>query len=362
MSSTDRRAAQRFSPFELREIAVLIPAWQPDHRLLTLLVDLVSLAFGDIVVVNDGSSEESAGVFTAARRMPSVTVLSHAVNLGKGRALKTGIHHVLLELSGISSVITADADGQHTAADILRVAHASQANPERVVLGVRDFARDVPLRSRFGNWLTRKLFLLMTAAKVSDTQTGLRALPRSILPVCVVLSGERYEYEMTVLAYLCRHGYDLLEVPIATIYIDGNRTSHFDPVRDSMRIYFVLLRFYLSSLMAAGFDFAGFSIAFVATHHLLLSILVGRLSSIVNFTINKGFVFRSRRPVQGTLGRYYTLALFIAAASYGLVWFTMQYLRWNVFAAKVTIDVLLSIFSFSVQQKFVFRREREFSV
>jgi glycosyltransferase involved in cell wall biosynthesis len=346
---------------ELRQLAVLIPAWQPDQRLTALVQELASAGFGAVLVVDDGSSAASAPVFLELGSVPGTTLLRHAVNLGKGRALKTGINHVLTALPEIHGVITADADGQHSAADIVRVANALRGSHGRVVLGVRGFVKDVPLRSRFGNALTREVFRFMTGTTVSDTQTGLRALPRSLLPELMMLTGERYEYEMTVLAHVCRHHRRLLEVPIQTIYIDGNRASHFDPVRDSMRIYFVLLRYYFSSLVAAGIDFAGFSLAFAATHNLWISVVVGRLSSIVNFALNKGFVFRSRTSVPGALWRYYSLAVVIAAASYGLIWSTTHYLHWNVFAAKITVDVLLSLISFSAQQTFVFRRDQESS-
>ena len=89
------------------------------------------------------------------------------------------------------------------------------------------------------------IFHFVSGHWVSDTQTGLRAFPSGVLPELMALPGERYEYEMTVLAYLCRHANVPIEVPISTIYIDNNRSSHFNPVRDSMRIYFVLVRFYV---------------------------------------------------------------------------------------------------------------------
>jgi putative flippase GtrA len=176
----------------------------------------------------------------------------------------------------------------------------------------------------------------------------------------MLLDGERYEYEMSMLAHLCGGERRPLEVPIETVYIDGNRCSHFDPVRDSMRIYFVLLRFCSSSLLAAGIDFAGFSIAFAATHNLWLSVAVGRLSSLVNFALNKQFVFHSRGPIQfrlwAALWRYYVLVAAIGGLSFVLIRSAAGYLHWNVFLAKLTVDVLLSPVSFAVQRTYVFRR------
>jgi glycosyltransferase involved in cell wall biosynthesis len=341
------------------QLAVLIPAWQPEDRLIPLVQELLASGFGAILILDDGSPRASADIFATVQSLPRVHLLRHAINLGKGRALKTGINYFLNELPGFTGLITADADGQHTPADIERVARALLVSETRTVLGSRGFAKDVPLRSRFGNTLTRHIFGFITGEKLADTQTGLRAFPRHILPELMTLEGERYDYEMTVLAHICRTGPRPLEVPIETVYIDNNRSSHFDPIRDSMRIYFVLARFYMSSIAAAAIDFLGFTIAFALTGNVLASVVVGRLSSLVNFVLNRKFVFHNRDSVKGALGRYYLLAVAIATLSYGLIWALTRHAHWNVYAAKVTVDVMLSLVSFSVQRTFVFQRAEE---
>ena len=225
-----------------KSIAVLIPAREPEERLIALVQEL-AVGFGAVLVVDDGSSDACAAVFEAVARIDGVHMLRHAVSLGKGRALKTGINYFLNELPECTGLVTADADGQHTVADIVRVANGLQSANGRMVLGSRQFAKGVPLRSKFGNVLTRRIFRFATGTKLGDTQTGLRAFPRHLLPELLLLDGERYEYEMSVLAHICRDGKRLIEVPIEAIYIDGNKSSHFDPIRDSMCIYSVLLRF-----------------------------------------------------------------------------------------------------------------------
>ena len=341
----------------LSQIAVLIPAWEPDATLPALVQQLAAAGFGAVIVLDDGSPAACAGIFDAAAQIAGVHLLRHAVNLGKGRALKTGINYLLGELPGFTALVTADADGQHTVADIIRVAESLHGAHGRAVLGSRHFLKDVPLRSKFGNVLTRQIFRLATGAKLADTQTGLRAFPRALLPELMVLEGERYEYEMTVLAHLCRAGSRPMEVPIATLYIDGNKSSHFDPIRDSMRIYFVLLRFFASSLVAAGIDFAGFSITFILTHNILVSMIVGRLSSLANFALNKRYVFHSGVPLPQALLRYYILVAGVAAVSYGTISGLTVYLGWNVFVAKLLVDTLLSLASFSIQRTLVFPEE-----
>lgn len=344
---------------QLSHVAVFIPAWQPSHELVSLMEGLTSYGFGALLVVDDGSSQASHSIFAVIAAEFGVTILRHAVNLGKGRALKTGFNHILTHLPDVRTVVTADADGQHTITDIVAVAYAACTSPTQLVLGARTFGAEVPLRSRFGNVLTRNIFRLVTGTKLTDTQTGLRAIPRSRLIELIPLEGERYEFEMTMLARLCRGGERPLQVPIATVYIDGNRSSHFDPVRDSMRIYFVLARFYSSSLLAAGIDIMFFSLAFAATSNILLSVAIGRLSSLVNFAINRRFVFNSRDHVVAALGRYYLLAVIIAGLSYLLIRGAVIQLHWNVLAAKVLVDVLLSLISFSAQRTLVFFRQRQ---
>lgn len=342
-------------------IAVLIPARAPGPELFSLAEAIRAHGFGALLVVDDGGGAEFAELFASLVTQPGTHVLHHAANLGKGRALKTAFNYILTELPSLQGIVTADADGQHTAADIAAVAAAlsssAGAPPKaRIVLGTRAFGSDVPLRSRLGNRLTRIIFRFLTGVQVADTQTGLRGLPLAVLPELLQLEGERYEYEMSMLAHLCRHGARPIEVPISTIYIDDNRSSHFDPIRDSMRIYFVLARFYFSSLIAAAIDFAGFSLAFAVTGNVLASVAFGRVSSLVNFALNRKFVFNSRGRLPSSLLRYYILVVAIAGLSYLLIRVSVAWLHWNVFAAKLVVDVLLSLVSFAAQRTYVFRR------
>lgn len=336
------------------QVAVLIPARQFEPTLAPLVGALLDAGFGAILLVDDGSPFEDKHLFDSLVRKPRTHLLRHAVNLGKGRALKTGINYYLTEFPSFAGLVTADADGQHSAADIVRLADALLADPGRPVLGSRAFAGEVPLRSRFGNSLTRLIFHFVSGRRLGDTQTGLRAFPLALLPELVALPGERYEYEMTVLAHLCRDGHTPIEVPISTIYIDNNRSSHFNPVRDSMRIYFVLLRFYASSLISAGLDLAGFTLTFWLTHNLLISVVVGRLNSLINFALNRSLVFHNRASIKGALWRYYLLATVLAVISYSSIRGLSYWLGWNMVAIKIIIETSLSLISFSVQKTLVF--------
>jgi glycosyltransferase involved in cell wall biosynthesis len=336
-------------------VAVLLPTRRLEPALAPLVEELLATGIGAIILVDDGCPADDRPALDLLARKDRVYLQRHAVNLGKGRALKTGMNFFLTAFPEFSGLVTADADGQHSSADIVRVIEALLP-PQRAVLGCRSFGGETPLRSRLGNSLTRLIFHFVSGHWVSDTQTGLRAFPRALLPELMALPGERYEYEMTLLAYLCRDAHVPIEVPISTIYIDGNRSSHFNPVRDSMRIYFVLLRFYVSSLISAGLDLAGFCVTYWLTHNILLSVVAGRSSSLVNFALNRGLVFHNQSSIRGSIWRYYLLAAVLGAISYSAIRGLSVWLGWNMVAIKILVESLLSLVSFSVQRTLVFSR------
>lgn len=223
---------------------VLIPAYEPDDHLAGLVADI---AADDptqrVVVVDDGSGSAYRSAFDAVRSR-GAEVIAHPENRGKGAALRTGFAHIAAAFPG-DDVVTADCDGQHTVVDIRRVAAALAERPGAVVLGARCFSGGVPWRSRLGNDATKHLFRLITGRRLADTQTGLRGYSASLLPWLATIAGDHYEYELEVLLAATRSAVPLHEVPIEAIYLSGNRSSHFRPVRDSVRVYVPLVRFAL---------------------------------------------------------------------------------------------------------------------
>lgn len=214
-------------------VAILIPAYEPDEKLVELITRL-RRDFMHLVIVDDGSVKEGArDVFERIRGSVDV-LLVHPVNRGKGVALRTGIAWVRDHLPDVCAVVTADSDGQHTSRDIARIAEAVVDHPGGLVLGVREFTGTVPFRSRFGNTWTRILFRLITGLPVRDTQTGLRAIPRGLFDRMLAIAGNRYEYEIRMLVDARRHATKPLQLPIETIYIDDNRASHFRPFHDTI--------------------------------------------------------------------------------------------------------------------------------
>lgn len=217
----------------------LIPAYQPDKRLIEIAEQLTAKGF-QVVVVDDGSGKEYADVFHEL--LPFADVVTHRTNRGKGAALKTGLAAIEEKGGAEYVVVTLDADGQHSIDDVIRVAETAEKNKEALILGMRGFDTNVPVKSRLGNNITRCVFSFVTGVKVQDTQTGLRAFSNQDVAFMQQIEGERYEYEINVLLECAKRNRKICEIPITTIYLDDNKSSHFHAVRDSFLIYMEILK------------------------------------------------------------------------------------------------------------------------
>jgi putative flippase GtrA len=337
---------------------VLIPSYEPDGRLLELVRALRASTTYDILIVDDGSGPAYAPVFAAAREL-GAWVCTHAANRGKGAALRTGFAHLAAHHPG-RDVVCADADGQHTPADIRRVAAAlhpsdTGAGPD-MVLGVRHFTGRVPARSRFGNAVTTRLFGAVTRLPVVDTQTGLRAYPARLLSWLRGVPGDRFEYELRLLLRAARERLTVRQVPIATVYLEENTSSHFRPVRDSVRIYAPFLAYGLSSFAGFAVDVALLWLLAAATGSLTASVVGARLvSGAVNFTVNRVWVFTDggRAPLRAALLRYVVLTTVLLAANLTLL-SALVGIGVPLFWAKLGTEAALFTVGFVAQKVAVF--------
>ena len=339
---------------EMKRIIVLIPAYKPDRRLIDLTRSLTEAGF-PVLLVDDGGGSAFSDIFAACRAL-GAEVETHAVNLGKGRALKTGINAAMRAHPDLTAIVTADADGQHSVPDILRVAQAATEHPDCLILGARAFTGNVPFKSRWGNRITRGVYRLASGIAVSDTQTGLRALPAASLPEMMRIDGERYEYEMNVLLRLRDMGLGVFEVPIETIYIDDNSGSHFNPVRDALRIYLVIFRYLFSAIVSFVVDYALYWLLMGAAHLApWLSYALARLvSSQVNYRLNRYTVF-SGRGGKHAMAKYYALAVVQGLLGAGLVELLPRVIPVSAAFIKIPVDIILFAASFVIQRDFVFR-------
>ena len=340
---------------------VLIPAYKPSPKLADLVLQLANDdRLGGVVVVNDGSGPEYQTIFEAIAALKKIHVLAHVVNLGKGAALKTGLNYAACQFPEAVGIVTADADGQHVPADILLLACSLIEAPTAFAIGARKFSGHIPLRSYLGNRLTGFVFACLTGRHLQDTQSGLRALPKALVPLVLPIEGQRYDYEMSMLFYAATKYAEIHEIPIGTVYLEDNKSSHFHPLLDSAKIYYKLVQFYASSALAALLDLIVFGVAMKLTHNLLLSFLVGRvlIAAFVNFNINRRLVFQSKAHLFPSLVRYYFTFAIFAAVSFSIIRVLISGGMQPVFA-KALVETLLSVVSFGVQGIYVFA-ERKF--
>jgi glycosyltransferase involved in cell wall biosynthesis len=347
----------------LPDAPVLIPAYQPGAPLTTLISDLLGRGVESILVVDDGSGPEFAEFFQGISASERVHVLHHAINLGKGAALKTGLRYALARFPNCCGVVTADADGQHLPDDILRVAERLRTNPQALVLGARQFDSHVPRRSRIGNTVTRILLHLLVGHKLTDTQTGLRGIPAKLIPHLVQIRSQRYEFELDMLI-ACRHrSFPILEEPIQTVYLDENKSSHFEPFADSMRIYFLLFRFGLLSVLTAVLDNVIFLIAFGSTGSIARSQILSRLLAMIfNYLGARRMVFHSQQKHAVVLPKYVLVVTVNGLLSYALILAIRSRLGVPAILAKLCAEGLLFAASFLLQRDFVFTRKATDSV
>lgn len=353
------------------QISVIIPALNPDNRLNELIKDLngsenLKKIINNIVIIDDGSDDLHQPIFQQleALSIEGLSILHHDHNKGKGAALKTGFKYIEDNFSNINGVATMDSDGQHTVSALSSCIDKFYLNPEQLVIGVRHFTNEIPFRSQFGNVLTSRLVKILTHQNISDTQTGLRIIPISYIDSLIGFPGERFEFEFDMLLQAKKHNIKVVEQPIPTIYLDGNKSSHFRVIRDSIAIYARFLKFAASGFISFIVDIALFYLVlFIIGNHVLNSILIATivsrvLSSIVNYSINHRVVFN--HAGSKTFIKYGCLFVvqmfasgFFTDALTALLPVTDGQIMPTI--AKMIVDFTLFIISYHIQRDFIFK-------
>ncbi len=350
------------------ETVVVIPSLEPDLRLEPYVRGLGEAGY-QVVVVDDGSSEKYQGIFSDIAKVENTAVLHHEVNKGKGCALKTAYAYIEKNMPQSKWIVTADADGQHTKEDVHKLERALKDGAQGLVLGSRDFSlAHVPFKSRNGNRITSFVFWLLYGVWCPDTQTGLRAFSRALLEKMQAIKGDRFEYEMNVLIELSRDHIPLPAVTIETVYENENQGSHFHPVRDSIRIYKVILgnfvKFISSSLIATGIDMG---LAFVLLYvleklgveptwvRIFISTAAARvLSATANFLLNKKFVFDLKSGSKDAVWRYILLCIGVWVVSSGASSLLNMEFKISEYVLLPIVNIVIFFFSYRVQRNWVF--------
>lgn len=335
----------------------LIPTYEPDSHFPELAKE-GSLAGFQLIIVDDGSGSGYTELFQKAGE--HAVVLTHSNNSGKGSALKTGLAYIQEYFSKDYTVVTMDSDGQHTVEDALKLCGYAEEHPDALVLGSRALKDNVPLRSRFGNSVTRFVFRLATGLSVHDTQTGLRAFSCGLVPFLLSISGQRYEYEMNVLLACAKQKIPVAELEIETIYKDRNAGSHFNTVKDSCRVYKEIVKFSASSFLSFLVDYGLYSLLNVLTGNLTASNIGARIvSAAVNYTVNRKLVFQSKAGIGRSAVQYVLLAAAVLAGNTFLLNALAGGLGINRYFAKLLTELVVFLFNWLIQHFIIFHGKTE---
>ena len=337
---------------------IIIPAYEPDDNLIKVVRSAADTDC-ELIVVDDGSKEGYFELFKEAGKYAHV--ISYSENHGKGFALKTAYEYVNRKYANKKYiVVTIDSDGQHSIKDAINVLEVAEEHPGSLVLGSRMGLSDSPIKSRFGNAVTRFVYRIASGVKIYDTQTGLRAFSSELMDTMLGIEGERYEYEMKVLMELPKKNISIIEVPIETIYIDNNSGTHFHPLRDSYKIYKEILKYSLSSFISFLTDYCLYSILLLALGNgLIVAANIGAriISASVNFMLNYKYVFKAKESVFKCAVKYVILAVTVIIVNSILLYFLVDGLGCNAFGSKIVVEIVMFVLNWIVQRLFIFGKQ-----
>lgn len=211
--------------------AVVIPTYNNDRTLGGVIAG-VRRYCADIFVVNDGSTDRTAEVLASTE---GIRTIAYARNRGKGYALRRGLRAA--REAGFRYALTIDSDGQHYPDDIARFIERIERRPDTLLIGARNLTADnMPARNTFANRFSNFWYLVETGRRLEDTQSGFRLYPLRRLGRLRSLCS-RYEFEVEVIVRAAWRGVEAENIPVRVYYApDGERVSHFRPLRDFTRI------------------------------------------------------------------------------------------------------------------------------
>lgn len=233
------QAAQTLAPVHC-DLSVIIPVYNEPKTVLEIVHRVRRLAISkQIIVVNDGSTDDTPLALRALERYKDVRVVHHPANAGKGAALQTGFR-----MATGKFVIVQDADLEYDPSDILRVIEPLINGTADVVYGSRYLAQvhqDPSRVHRFGNWVLTTLSNLMTGYRLTDMETCYKAFRRDLL--CQIeIEQKRFGFEPEITAKLARRGVRITEVPVryeSRGWEEGKKIG----IRDLVSTLYCILRY-----------------------------------------------------------------------------------------------------------------------
>ncbi len=345
------------------EILIIIPAFNPPIDLFEKLLSKLDGSFKNVLIVNDGSDDKFNDFFKKLEK--KWRVLRHEYNLGKGEAIKTAYRYALDNYKEVLAYVVIDCDNQHDIEDMVNCCKSAIKHPDSLVIGVRDFSLDnVPFKSKTGNKITRLMFKWLFNKNITDTQTGLRAISPNLANKFINVSGSRYNYELKCLILCCEENIPIVEVPIKTIYIENNKESRFNPLKDSYIIYKEFFNYYLRLFIPYVLSLIIFLIVFYfmnSNNDLKAILLVNIISGIINIIMNIFLNYRSiykHNNISNNLVYILKKILKIFIAGF-FIYIGYNLLNMNLLLSKVIVDIVFTIVLFYVFRNVGFKNEEK---
>ena len=349
----------------MRNGVIVIPAYQPNHKLIYIAHELKQAGFPKIIVVDDGSGPEYQTIFSALEI--DCKVIHHEQNQGKGAALKTGYCYYLTHIDEYPWVIAMDADGQHSVDDVIKMDDTMANGEEGVYIGVRDLNDEnfPPSRKAFV-FATRLTFKSFYGTDIKDTESGLRGIYKVFLPFMLDASGERFEYETNALMEAIHYHFPSFEVPIQTIFFKEDNVTHFNPVRDALKTQLQLFRefikYSITSLIASAIDIAIYTVLNLLFGKLPDAIrifgatIVARIiSATANYMFNRQVVFQCHENNGPTMVKYFLMVIIQMICSATMVYFLSKVVSIPSSFIKIATDTILFFVFYRVQKLWVFK-------
>ena len=338
---------------------ILIPALQPDERLIQMIHGLYERGFHKIAVTDDGSSDDRQKYFQEVEIM-GVKVIHHSKKMGKGVALRSALRLADEKIGESDFYITADCDGQYSPEDIEKVAKELLENPDCFVLGVRTYERKKGKKVRF--WLNscQKLFFRITnhGKECPDPRSGLRGFPASLKKLALCTEGKSYDYELNFLDAAIQKT-PVVVVPISSETHNINETSHFRPVVDLLGMYLKFWKYLFTSNVATVFDLVFFIIfeslfSKLGTISIFVATICARaISGSVGYILNRYISFQSKLNPGREMVRYSIVFVCQMAAS-GILVSLLSVIPIPTVIVKAIIDTILFFVVYNIQKNWVF--------
>jgi glycosyltransferase involved in cell wall biosynthesis len=211
------------------KVCVIVPTYN-NCKTLQRVLDSVLLYTSNIIIVNDGSTDETAKIL---ENYSQLVQIHFSKNVGKGLGLRAGFKKAIA--LDYNYAITIDSDGQHFASDIPNFVDSLEKEGEALIIGSRNMVQEgVPKKSSFGNKFSNFWFWFETGIRLADTQSGFRLYPLQKIPKKYFTN--KFELEIEVIVRSAWRGVPIKNIPIQILYDPKERVSHFRPFQDFTRI------------------------------------------------------------------------------------------------------------------------------